>query len=99
MTATKESIAAPAPQTDNGSLLYKLCRTVWRAVARRDWFIPFLAATLLFLNGRRKWVGSMRNGPLTIVVLAACLALFGYIAYEQLGRAFETARAFFADVG
>jgi Mn2+/Fe2+ NRAMP family transporter len=62
-------------------------------------FIPFLAATLLFLNGRRKWVGSLRNGPLTIGVLAACLVLFGYIAYEQLGRAFETARAFFADVG
>ena len=62
-------------------------------------FIPFLAATLLFLNGRRKWVGSLKNGPLTIVVLVACLALFGYIAYEQLGKAFETARAFFADVG
>jgi Mn2+/Fe2+ NRAMP family transporter len=62
-------------------------------------FIPFLAATLLFLNGRRKWVGSLRNGPVTIAVLAACLLLFGYIAFEQLGRAFETARAFFADVG
>ena len=62
-------------------------------------FIPFLAATLLYLNGRRKWVGSLKNGPLTIAVLVACLVLFGYLAYEQLGWVFETARAFFANVG
>jgi hypothetical protein len=62
-------------------------------------FIPFLALTLLVLNGRRKWVGSLKNGPLATVVLAACLLLFGYIAYEQLGNVFETARALFADVG
>jgi len=62
-------------------------------------FIPFLAATLLFLNGRREWVGSLRNGPWTIVVLLACLLLFGYIAYDQLGEAFEKARALFANVG
>ena len=62
-------------------------------------FIPFLAVTLLILNGRRKWVGSLKNGPLTIVVLAGCLLLFGYIAYEQLSNVFETARALFADVG
>jgi len=62
-------------------------------------FIPFLALTLLVLNGRRKWVGSLKNGPLATVVLAACLLLFGYIAYEQFGNVFETARALFADVG
>jgi Mn2+/Fe2+ NRAMP family transporter len=62
-------------------------------------FMPFLAGTLLVLNGRREWVGSSRNGPLTVAVLTACLALFGYIAYAQLGRAFEMARAFLADVG
>ena len=39
------------------------------------------------------------GAPGAIAVLAACLVLFGYIAYEQLGRAFETARALFADVG
>ena len=62
-------------------------------------FIPFLAVTLLILNGRRKWVGSLKNGPLTIVVLVGCLLLFGYIAYEQLSNVFETARALVADVG
>ncbi|NIM01387.1 MAG: hypothetical protein GTN89_11190 [Acidobacteria bacterium] len=62
-------------------------------------FIPFLAATLLFLNGRRRWVGSLKNGPWTIGLLIVCLILFGYIAYEELGKAFETARAFFTDLG
>ncbi len=62
-------------------------------------FMPFLAATLLYLNSRARLVGPLRNGLLTILVLVACLVLFGILAYDDLGVALETVRDFFADVG
>jgi len=44
-------------------------------------FIPLLALALLFLNGRRAWVGEgFRNQPLTVIVLVAALAFFAWIA-------------------
>jgi Mn2+/Fe2+ NRAMP family transporter len=43
-------------------------------------FMPFLAATLLYMNSRTAWVGGrLRNGRLTILLLVLCLALFGYL--------------------
>ena len=48
-------------------------------------FMPFLAATLLYMNSRRDWVGEeFRNGWFTIVSLVASLLLFGYLLMDAL---------------
>ncbi|WP_426752245.1 Nramp family divalent metal transporter [Myxococcus sp. Y35] len=39
-------------------------------------FMPLLAATLLWMNNRREWVGSLRNGWLVNAALIATLLLF-----------------------
>ncbi len=47
-------------------------------------FMPMLAASLLWLNSRRRLVGSSRNGPLATSALLLALALFVLIAIRQL---------------
>jgi Mn2+/Fe2+ NRAMP family transporter len=48
-------------------------------------FVPFLAATLLYLNNRVKWMSSVpRNHWTTNVVLAAILALFAIIGAQEV---------------
>lgn len=47
-------------------------------------FIPLLAIALLILNGKRAWVGSHTNHPLTILVLLATLVFFGTMAGLKL---------------
>jgi Mn2+/Fe2+ NRAMP family transporter len=42
-------------------------------------FMPFLAATLLYMNARRAWVGEWRNGWLAVVLLIAALLVFAYL--------------------
>jgi Mn2+/Fe2+ NRAMP family transporter len=66
-----------------------LDKPVWLVVAYAALgalFMPFLAATLLWLNNRRDLVGDLRNGPLANFALVACLALFGYLAWTEIGR-------------
>ena len=46
-------------------------------------FMPFLAATLLYLNSRRKWVGDLRSGPVMTALLVGALGLFAYLAVVQ----------------
>lgn len=52
-------------------------------------FMPFLATTLLVLNNRREWVGSLRNNIAINALLALSLVLFGCLfvieAIETLG--------------
>jgi Mn2+/Fe2+ NRAMP family transporter len=70
-------------------LLLLLGKPVWLVVAYAALgalFVPFLAATLLWLNNRRDLVGELRNGPLANLALIACLVLFGYLGWTQLGR-------------
>lgn len=45
-------------------------------------FIPMLAALLLILNGRRKWVGASTNRPSTVLALIVILLFFGWIAWR-----------------
>lgn len=50
---------------------------------------PLLAVVLLVLNGRAAWVGQEnRNGPVTILLLAATLAFFVYAGWLELARKF-----------
>lgn len=51
-------------------------------------FMPFLAATLLYLNNRRKLVGNLRNGIVTNLLLIASLAVFTILCIRELLDAF-----------
>ncbi|RMD94116.1 MAG: iron transporter [Calditrichaeota bacterium] len=51
-------------------------------------FMPFLAATLLFMNNQRKWVHGFKNGWLLNLLLLLSLALFGYLGVLELIRLF-----------
>jgi Mn2+/Fe2+ NRAMP family transporter len=47
-------------------------------------FMPFLAALLLYLNNRRDWIGPLRNDATRNITLVVALALFGWIAVTEL---------------
>lgn len=47
-------------------------------------FMPLLAASLLWLNSRRRLLGDNRNGPLSTVLLWCALVLFGAVLVRQL---------------
>jgi Mn2+/Fe2+ NRAMP family transporter len=48
-------------------------------------FMPFLAATLLYMNSRSAWVGeTLRNRPLQWLGLVVCLLLFGFLGVSEL---------------
>jgi Mn2+/Fe2+ NRAMP family transporter len=47
-------------------------------------FMPLLAATLLWLNSRRSFVGELRNGLLATATLVLALLLFVLIAARQI---------------
>jgi len=50
-------------------------------------FMPFLAATLLYMNSRRKLVGDrLRNGWAAKLALFLCLGLFAYLGARKLGE-------------
>ncbi len=46
-------------------------------------FLPVLAIALLIMNGRRAWVGVLRNAWWTTAVLAGCVVFFGWLAVRQ----------------
>ena len=47
-------------------------------------FMPFLAATLLFMNNDRRVMGSLGNGWLANSALVLCLGLFLYLLGAEL---------------
>ncbi len=47
-------------------------------------FMPFLAATLLYLNNRREWMGALANRRLGNVALTVSLVAFGAVCVRQL---------------
>lgn len=48
-------------------------------------FLPALAAALLYFNGRKAWVGSLRNRWPSIVGLVATLVFFAWVALQGGG--------------
>jgi hypothetical protein len=50
-------------------------------------FMPFLAATLLYLNNRREWIGGLANGRLGNTALVVCLLVFGAVCVREITRA------------
>ncbi len=52
-------------------------------------FIPFLACVLLYLNGRKRWVGPQHvNRPMTIVVLVFAVAFFVLAGWLKVRSSF-----------
>jgi len=47
-------------------------------------FIPMLALILLILNGRRAWVGALKNRGLTVAVLLITLIFFAWIGFTKI---------------
>ena len=47
-------------------------------------FLPLLAIALLVLNGRRAWVGELRNRPLTVLALGLTVVFFGVAGWLGL---------------
>ena len=48
-------------------------------------FMPFMSATLLYMNSKKEWVGkAWKNGWVTNFILIACLILFGYLGIGEL---------------
>jgi Mn2+/Fe2+ NRAMP family transporter len=47
-------------------------------------FMPFLAGTLLYLNNRRTWVQTLRNGWWMNGLLVAALLFFGYLCINEI---------------
>ena len=62
-------------------------RPVWVIIAYSvagAFFMPFLAGTLLYLNNRRRWVTTLRNGWLMNGLLVAALLIFGYLCINEI---------------
>jgi Mn2+/Fe2+ NRAMP family transporter len=47
-------------------------------------FMPFLAATLLYLNNRKDWIGSLANRKLGNAALVVCLLVFGAVCAREI---------------
>ena len=47
-------------------------------------FMPFLAAVLLYLNNRRDWVGSLHNGAVQNIILVISLLLFAWVGATEI---------------
>ena len=51
-------------------------------------FVPMLAVLLLVMNGRRAWVGDLRDRAWSVVGLGAALVLFGWFAWIEIDKRF-----------
>jgi len=47
-------------------------------------FMPLLCGLLLWMNNRRNWLGDLRNGLLTNLVLLGSLLVFGLLLYTEV---------------
>lgn len=72
-------------------LLLLLDKPVWIVVIysiASAFFMPFLAATLLYMNNRRRWVGELKNRWYSNLLLLISLAVFGYLFFTEIGEWF-----------
>lgn len=53
-------------------------------------FMPFLAATLLYMNNRRDWMGALVNRRIANAALVICLLVFGWVCAREVVRAWPT---------
>jgi Mn2+/Fe2+ NRAMP family transporter len=68
-------------------LLLLAGKPVWLVIAYAvagAFFMPLLAALLLYMNSRRAWVGSLNNGPVSKLVLLASTLLFALLLLQEI---------------
>ncbi len=53
-------------------------------------FMPFLAGTLLYLNNRRDWMGSLANRRTGNAALIVCLLVFGIVCLREIVAALSS---------
>jgi len=75
-------------------LLLLVNKPVWLVVVYAvtgAFFMPLLALLLLLMNNRSAWVGDLKNGWLTNLVLLSSLLVFGLLLYTEVSRLFGLA--------
>jgi len=73
-------------------LLLLVGKPVWLIIiyaVAGAFFMPLLALLLLLMNNRRAWLGDMKNGWLTNLVLLSSVLVFGLLTYTELSRLFS----------
>ena len=51
-------------------------------------FMPLLGIILLFLNNRRQWLGDLRNGIITNLLLLSSVLVFVLVMYDKIAKQF-----------
>ena len=51
-------------------------------------FMPLLGIILLFLNNRRQWLGDLRNGIVTNLLLLSSVLVFVLVMYDKIAKQF-----------
>ncbi len=72
-------------------LLLLVNKPVWLVIfyaVAGAFFMPLLASLLLLMNNRRAWVGDLKNGWITNLVLLTSLLVFGLLLYTEVSRLF-----------
>jgi len=75
-------------------LLLLVNQPVWLVIiyaVSGAFFMPLLALLLLLMNNRRSWVGDLRNGWATNLLLLSALLVFGLLLYTEVSRLFGLA--------
>jgi Mn2+/Fe2+ NRAMP family transporter len=70
-------------------LLLLAGKPVWLVIAYAvagAFFMPLLAALLLYMNNRRDWLGPLKNGAATNLVLLLSVLVFGLLLYTEISK-------------
>ena len=70
-------------------LLLQAGKPVWLVIlyaVAGAFFMPLLAALLLYMNNRRAWLGELRNGVVANLVLLASVLVFGLLLYQEISN-------------
>ena len=66
-------------------------KPIWLAITYAvagAFFMPFLAATLLYMNNKVQWLSANRNGIWSNILLASAFLLFVVLLLQKLSKTF-----------
>jgi Mn2+/Fe2+ NRAMP family transporter len=64
-------------------------KPVWLVIAYAvagAFFMPLLAALLVYMNNRRDWLGGLKNGPASNFILLFSVLVFGLLLYTEISK-------------
>ena len=70
-------------------LLLLAGKPVWLVIAYAvagAFFMPLLAGLLLYMNNRHDWLGHMKSGLASNLVLLLAVLVFGLLLYAEIGK-------------